>query len=250
MSSTLHTSLACIQYFCNECTHSSWETHVMNTHIHPLDAHVWNPMNTHVHSIFLRWMHTFFLRDICHEYIHSSSRRTCMESPWMNTKSSRMQESCHAYEWVTSHIWMSHVSRMQESCHTYEWVLSRSLSLHLASRSRSARKNGVIPTCIQSPVLFFSQSLLLNVCTSLAPSLSLSPFHSGLLLLSLLALLFSWIPSHTHSHAFFSFFASLSHYHKHAPTAIRTHSQKHTKTHTYTHIHKITHWRRGTHTRK
>jgi len=28
-------------------------------------------------------------------------------------------ESCHTYEWVMSHIWMSHVTRMMnESCHT------------------------------------------------------------------------------------------------------------------------------------
>jgi len=29
-----------------------------------------------------------------------------------------MNESCHTYEWVMSHIWMSHVTHMNESCHT------------------------------------------------------------------------------------------------------------------------------------
>jgi len=33
-----------------------------------------------------------------------------------------MNESCHTYEWVMSHVWMSHVTRMNESCHTYECV--------------------------------------------------------------------------------------------------------------------------------
>ena len=33
-------------------------------------------------------------------------------------------ESCHTYEWVMSHMWMSHVTHMNESCHTYEWVMS------------------------------------------------------------------------------------------------------------------------------
>ena len=28
------------------------------------------------------------------------------------------------YEWVMSHIWMSHVTHMNESCHTCEWVMS------------------------------------------------------------------------------------------------------------------------------
>ena len=36
--------------------------------------------------------------------------------PWL--------ESCHTYEWVMSHIWMSHVTHMNESCHIYEWVMS------------------------------------------------------------------------------------------------------------------------------
>ena len=35
-----------------------------------------------------------------------------------------MNESCHTYEWVMSHIWMSHVTHMNESCHTWEWVMS------------------------------------------------------------------------------------------------------------------------------
>jgi len=40
--------------------------------------------------------------------------------------------SCHLYDWVTSHIYewvmsqicMIHVTRMNASCHTYEWVMS------------------------------------------------------------------------------------------------------------------------------
>jgi len=40
----------------------------------------------------------------------------------------RMNESCHtchAYEWVMSHIWMSHGTHTNESCHTYEWGMAR-----------------------------------------------------------------------------------------------------------------------------
>jgi len=36
-----------------------------------------------------------------------------------------MNESCHTYEWVMSHRWMSHVTRMNESCLKYEWVMSQ-----------------------------------------------------------------------------------------------------------------------------
>ena len=35
------------------------------------------------------------------------------------------RESCHTYDWVTSHIWMSHVTRTNESCRKYEWVMSQ-----------------------------------------------------------------------------------------------------------------------------
>jgi len=31
---------------------------------------------------------------------------------------------CQLYQWVMSHVWMSHVTHMCESCHTYEWVMS------------------------------------------------------------------------------------------------------------------------------
>ena len=39
-------------------------------------------------------------------------------------RGTHINESCHTYEWVMSHIWMSHVTHMNESCHTYEWVMS------------------------------------------------------------------------------------------------------------------------------
>ena len=36
----------------------------------------------------------------------------------------QVNESCHAYAWVTSHEWISHVTHLNESCHTHEWVMS------------------------------------------------------------------------------------------------------------------------------
>jgi len=38
-----------------------------------------------------------------------------------------MNESCHTYERVVSHIWTSRVTHMNESCHTYERVMSHIL---------------------------------------------------------------------------------------------------------------------------
>ena len=50
-----------------------------------------------------------------------------------------MNESCHIYEWVISHAWMSHVIHMNESCHTYEWVMSHIWMSHVAHMNESCR---------------------------------------------------------------------------------------------------------------
>ena len=49
-----------------------------------------------------------------------------------------MNELCHTYEWVMSHIWMSHVSHMNESCHTYEWVMSHIWMSHVTHMNESS----------------------------------------------------------------------------------------------------------------
>jgi len=41
-----------------------------------------------------------------------------------------MIESCHTYEWVMSHICMSHVTHIHDSRHTYEWVTHTNESRH------------------------------------------------------------------------------------------------------------------------
>jgi len=47
---------------------------------------------------------------------------TCMT--WLiKSNRTRMNEACHTYEWVMSHVWMRFVTRMNESCHAYEWVM-------------------------------------------------------------------------------------------------------------------------------
>ena len=49
---------------------------------------------------------------------HDTDRIINILISWMN-------ESRHTYEWVTSHIWMSHVTHMNESCHTSEYVMAQ-----------------------------------------------------------------------------------------------------------------------------
>ena len=50
---------------------------------------------------------------------------------------SRVNESCHTYEWVTSHVWMSHVTRMNSPCHTYEGIMSHMWKSHVTHINQS-----------------------------------------------------------------------------------------------------------------
>jgi len=42
-----------------------------------------------------------------------------------------MNESCHTYDWVMPHVWMSHITHMNESCNAYEGVMSRIWMSHV-----------------------------------------------------------------------------------------------------------------------
>jgi len=48
-----------------------------------------------------------------------------------------MDESCHMYGWVMSHIWMSHVTHMDASCHTYGCVMSHIWMSHGVNVNKS-----------------------------------------------------------------------------------------------------------------
>jgi len=53
-----------------------------------------------------------------------------------------INEPCHTYEWVMSHIWMSHVTHMTTSCDTYEWVMSHIWMRHVAHMNESCHTYG------------------------------------------------------------------------------------------------------------
>jgi len=50
-----------------------------------------------------------------------------------------MNESCHTYEWVMSHIWMSHDTHMNESRHIYECVTASIRMSQLTTFDSSVR---------------------------------------------------------------------------------------------------------------
>jgi len=57
-----------------------------------------------------------------------------------------MNGSWHTYEWIMSHIWMSHVTHMNESCRTYEWVMLHIWMRHVTHMSESCH------TCVPWPI--------------------------------------------------------------------------------------------------
>jgi len=114
--------------FTRDMTHShvTWPIHIRCylfirdvplSHVTWRDV-TWRDVTWHIH--------------ICHDLhkwimspIHESRHTFTSHVTHMNGTCTHMNESCHTYEWVTPHIWMSHVTHMNESCHTYEWVMSR-----------------------------------------------------------------------------------------------------------------------------
>jgi DNA-directed RNA polymerase subunit N (RpoN/RPB10) len=62
------------------------------------------------------------MNESCHTY------ESVMSHIWMIHGTPRMSyvthknESCYTCERAMSHIWMSHMAHMKESCHKYEWV--------------------------------------------------------------------------------------------------------------------------------
>ena len=63
------------------------------------------------------------MNESCHTY------EQVMSHIWMSHVT-HLYESCHTYERVLSHIWMSHVTHMNESCHTCKWVMSHIWTSH------------------------------------------------------------------------------------------------------------------------
>jgi len=75
-----------------------------------------------------------------------TSRKATIESShtyqWVKSHVSmshviRINESSHIYQWVKSHVSMSQVTRMHESCHTYQRVMSHVSMSHVTRINES-----------------------------------------------------------------------------------------------------------------
>ena len=73
----------------------------------------------------------------------------------------RMNELDHTYECVMSHIWTSHATRMNESCHTLRWVMSHEWMSDVTHMNESCHTyERVIPHVWTSPGTRWHESCL------------------------------------------------------------------------------------------
>ena len=106
-------------------THAHIHTYFMFIHTHCSISHAWNACVyawRTVEKLNLTWFSTItWFFESCHDshmIVADSNGRE------IHTYVVHMNESCHTYGWVMSHVWMSHVTHMNASCHTYRWVMS------------------------------------------------------------------------------------------------------------------------------
>jgi len=123
---------------CTAYTHTHTHTHTQT----------WIFMNQScVDIIFAVGAHALPMNESCHAY------KWVMSQIWMSHVT-HMNASCLTYEWIMSHIWMSQVTHMNESCHTQDWVIAHVRIYHvtqltsflLSARERAPEKR-LIHTC-------------------------------------------------------------------------------------------------------
>jgi len=71
-----------------------------------------------------------------HTWMSHVTYEWVMSHIWMSHVT-HMNESCYIYEWVMSHIWMSRVTHMNVLCHTYERVMSHIWTSHVTHMNES-----------------------------------------------------------------------------------------------------------------
>ena len=120
-----HDSCTCVPWLIHMCdmTHScAW--HDSSMCVTELSCHTYEWVMLYIYR------RTFSLTcpPIWYEWV--------MSHIWMSHVT-HMNESCHTREWVMSHIRMSHVTHMNESCNTLEWVMSHVWMSNITHMSKS-----------------------------------------------------------------------------------------------------------------
>jgi len=113
-------------------SHTTWATPQKRKEEHVLCQRP----TSHVYVAY-EWCH--FSYDMCHTTEKKMRNMFCVCAPcrdWQGgiiSHVTRMNESCHRYEWVVSRMWMSYVTHMNESCHTYGWVMTQIWMSHVTN---------------------------------------------------------------------------------------------------------------------
>jgi len=95
-----------------------------------------NTSKSHISRIiFVFWWVSVF--DFCKWVVSNTSKSRISRM----SRFTLLNPSCHTYEWVMSHIWMSHVTYMNESCRIYECMRSHIWMSHDTHMNESCRKH-------------------------------------------------------------------------------------------------------------
>jgi len=107
----------------DSCNNLAW-TQKMT---HDAFSCVWHDASCHTHENASSHTHT---NESCHTYEHESFH-TCEWIVSHCRHSTRISFHAVSSSWVTSHIWMSHVTHMIEACLTYEWMSHVTLQTYM-----------------------------------------------------------------------------------------------------------------------
>ena len=96
-------------------------------------SHIWMSMS-HTNESFHIWRMEVTLFTLV-----NPERSLRFNTHWSSPPVSALTQpggvtSCHTYEWVMSHIWMSHVTHMNESCHIWMSHLTHMNVTHLSTQ--------------------------------------------------------------------------------------------------------------------
>jgi len=135
----------------SRCAYGWVTSHIWKSHV----AHTNESRRTYEWvTLRIRMSHVAHMTSLCHRW--TSRVTSCRTYEWVTLRIwmspfanyfdlslvaewyhvEHMEESRCAYEWVMSHIWMSHVAHTSESRRAYKWVMLR------IRMSRVARMNG------------------------------------------------------------------------------------------------------------
>jgi len=101
----------------------------------------------HTTPMLRRPIHIYVYIHVCMYMLESCRSYGWVTSHIFMSHVTHMNESCRTYECVMSHIWMSHVAHLNEACRTYGWVMSHIWMSHVAHMNKSCRTN----VCCQAP---------------------------------------------------------------------------------------------------